>query len=64
MKKKTLEEAAGDYANKELNNDLTSKVGNFYGFSSSFIEGAKSDAARDYWFKIFKEQFIVSSSGK
>ncbi len=22
-----------------------------------FIAGAKSDAARDYWFKIFKEQF-------
>jgi len=31
---------------------------------SDFIAGAKSDAARDYWFKIFKEQFIVSSSGK
>jgi hypothetical protein len=31
---------------------------------SDFKAGAKSDAARDYWFKIFKEQFIVSSSGK
>jgi len=41
MKQETLEEAATNYANKELSNELTSKVGNFYGFSSSFIEGAK-----------------------
>ena len=30
----------------------------------SFIAGAKSNAAKDYWFKIFKEQFIVSPNGK
>jgi len=40
MKEETIEEAAVKYAHKELNNELTSKVGNFYGFSSSFIEGA------------------------
>ena len=27
------------------------------GHRKSFIKGAKSDAARDYWFKVFKEQF-------
>ena len=41
MTNKTLEEAASKYANKELNNEFTSKVGNFYGFYSSFIDGAK-----------------------
>jgi hypothetical protein len=30
----------------------------------AFSKGAKSEAARDYWFKIFKEQFIVNPSGK
>ena len=34
-----LDELAGDYANKELNEEFTSKVGNFYGFSSSFTDG-------------------------
>jgi hypothetical protein len=34
-----LDELAGEYANKELNEELTSKSGNFYGFSSSFKEG-------------------------
>jgi hypothetical protein len=34
-----LDELAGEYANKELNVELTSKAGNFYGFSSSFKEG-------------------------
>jgi hypothetical protein len=33
-------------------------------FLEALQKGAKSDAARDYWFKVFKEQFIVSSSGK
>jgi|688.fasta_scaffold00478_89 hypothetical protein len=46
MINKELEEAAGNYANKELNKEFTSKVGNFYGFSSSFIEGAKWQAER------------------
>jgi hypothetical protein len=41
MKQETLEEAAKNYANEELSNELTSKVGNFYGFSSSFVAGAK-----------------------
>ena len=30
----------------------------------SFIDGAKSDATRDYWFKIFKDKFIDNSNGK
>ena len=34
-----LDKLAGEYANKELNVELTSKAGNFYGFSSSFKEG-------------------------
>jgi hypothetical protein len=36
-----LEELAIDYANGELSKEFTSKVGNFYGFSSSYIEGFK-----------------------
>jgi hypothetical protein len=47
-KQETLEEAAGKYANKELNNEVTSKVGNFYGFSSSFEAGANWQAERRY----------------
>lgn len=47
-KQETLEEAAANYANKELNSEFTSKVGNFYGFSSSFIEGAKWQAEKMY----------------
>jgi len=47
-KKETIEEAAANYANQELNNELTSKVGNFYSFSSSFIEGAEEQAKRMY----------------
>lgn len=29
----------------------------------SFIAGAKSDAAKDYWFNIFKQKFIVILNG-
>jgi hypothetical protein len=47
-KQETLEEAAANYANQELNNELTSKVGNFYSFSSSFIDGANYQAKRMY----------------
>jgi hypothetical protein len=36
-----LEELAINYANAELSKEFTSKVGNFYGFSSSYIEGFK-----------------------
>ena len=46
MTNETLEEAAKNYANEELSNELTSKVGNFYGFSSSFTAGAKWQAER------------------
>lgn len=34
-----VEKLAAEYANKELNEEFTSKAGNFYGFSSSYIEG-------------------------
>jgi hypothetical protein len=46
--KTELEEAASKYANEELSKELISKVGNFYGFSSSFIKGAKWQAKRSY----------------
>jgi hypothetical protein len=56
-KQKTLEEAAEKYAKQfDWAEDSSPQL--------DFIAGAKSDAARDYWFKVFKEQFIVSSSGK
>jgi hypothetical protein len=48
MTNETLEEAAANYANQELNNELTSKVGNFYSFSSSFIDGANYQAEKMY----------------
>jgi hypothetical protein len=40
-----LEEAAGEYANKELKAEF-SKVGNFHSFSSSFIAGAEWQSER------------------
>jgi hypothetical protein len=65
MKKETIEEAA-----KKFTENLYYKVGDADEFNGeplavydAFMEGAKSDAARDYWFKIFKEQFIVESNG-
>jgi hypothetical protein len=48
-KQETLEEAAQKYLNEKY------QKGGYLG--NLFIEGAKSDAAKDYWFKIFKEQF-------
>jgi hypothetical protein len=36
-----LEELAINYANEELSKEFTSKACNFYGFSSSYIEGFK-----------------------
>ena len=45
-KQETIEEAAENF----LNN---SRLRNY---KVLFIEGAKSDAAKDYWFKIFQEQ--------
>jgi hypothetical protein len=53
-KQETLEEAAEKFVNNTR----------YRNYKVLFIEGAKSDAARDYWFKIFKEQFIVNPSGK
>jgi hypothetical protein len=57
-KQETLEEVAELATN---NPDLTWE--NKYA-KEKFIEGAKSDVARNYWFKIFKEKFIVESNGK
>ena len=48
-KQETLEEAAQKYLNEKY------QKGGYLG--NLFIAGAKSDAAKDYWFKIFKEQF-------
>jgi hypothetical protein len=45
--KETIEEAA---------NNWIKNTSEFLSVKNGFIEGAKSDAARDYWFKIFKEQ--------
>jgi hypothetical protein len=58
MKQETLEEVAKNYASKKLQRPITiyspleSNVAEYVGF----IEGAKSDAARDYWFEIFLKQ--------
>lgn len=46
--KETLEEAAVKYAEEE-NSCYTN---DYYGF----INGAKSDAAKDYWFKQFQQE--------
>ena len=59
MNKETLEEAAERYTK-----DGTKHYMEKTNVELGFIAGAKSDAAKNYWFKIFKEQFIVNSSGK
>jgi hypothetical protein len=59
MKEETLEKAAKNYANIPLHRDIDSEERYFNSNVreyDSFIAGAKSDAAKDYWFKIFKEQ--------
>ena len=48
-KKETLEEASWRF------NPLKKLDGEF--LRDAFVKGAESDAARDYWFSIFKEQF-------
>jgi ABC-type metal ion transport system substrate-binding protein len=58
-KQETLEEAAEKYGWRIKINTFSDKVkANELAESAQqdFIKGAKSDAARDYWFKIFKEQ--------
>ena len=45
--KETLEEAAKSYRKTTPNQ--------MYGDELGFIAGAKSDAAKDYWFNIFKQ---------
>ena len=48
-KQETLKEAADNWVRKPV---IGTK-------RESFIAGAKSDAARDYWFKIFKENTLT-----
>jgi hypothetical protein len=47
-KQETLEEAARRYTESTTDNDAIRIF--------SFIEGAKSEAARDYWFEQFKNK--------
>jgi hypothetical protein len=52
MKQGTIEESAENFANsKEWMNGGASNWVQY-----TFTEGGKSDAARDYWFKIFQDQ--------
>lgn len=44
--KETIEEAAERYISDDNNNR----------YYEDFIQGAKSDAARDYWFEQFKNK--------
>jgi len=52
-KQETLEEAANVFSNGF---QLHLKTDNVRSLREGFVAGAKSDAARDYWFKIFQEQ--------
>jgi hypothetical protein len=53
MKKETLEEAAKSiYPNDGYEDEMYCDLGEFK--RDFFIEGALSDAARDYWFEKFK----------
>ena len=55
MKQETLEEAAENYIKSGLRYHFT--FGSWIiGVKKGFIEGAKSDAARDYWFEQFKKK--------
>jgi hypothetical protein len=64
MKQETIEEFARNAYKKHSVNDaafsLEEKIqrnGAFVvGFKEGFVEGAKSDASKEYWFKIFQEQ--------
>jgi hypothetical protein len=62
--KETLEESSAEYANRELSQEFTSKVGNFYGFSSSFIKGAEWQQERMYSEEDMREAFKQSRQCK
>jgi len=51
MEKETLEEAAGNLADPNICK------------TDNWIAGAKSDAAKDYWFEIFKKEYIDTLNG-
>lgn len=57
-KQETLEEAARNYANITHNRPLDEEERYYRDYQKydGFIAGAKSDAARDYWFKQFKKK--------
>jgi hypothetical protein len=59
-KQETLEGAAEKYARMQCEDlyDNEGLTGSNWGWETSldFINGAKSNAAKDHWFKIFKEQ--------
>ena len=60
MEKENLEEAAKEFYPPSTTDLICSpKL-----VRDAFIAGAKSNAAKDYWFEIFKKEFIVSPSGK
>jgi len=51
--KTELEKEAEKYS--ECHQDVSGNIGKYL-VKDVFIDGAKSDAARDYWFKIYKDQ--------
>jgi hypothetical protein len=57
MKQETLEEAAEKLYPIPFPDKFSNMNQEAYKERESFIAGAKSDAARDYWFKIFMKQF-------
>jgi hypothetical protein len=65
--KTELEEAAKKYIKLPLNKDIDEEQRYFNPNIKSydaFIDGAKSDAARDYWFQKFQEQDKNKYSGE
>jgi hypothetical protein len=68
QKQETLEEAAENlFPINSTNGNM--EMLNRYQLNNSlkqegFIVGVKSDVARDYWFKIFKDKFIDNSNDK
>ena len=62
--KETLEEAGENYARKQCDDmyDDIAPSGSSWGWETStdFIEGAKSDAARDYWYAKWQQERMYS----
>ena len=64
-KPETFKEAAENYLRKwrALNNIHLSNIIHAESCKNDFIAGAKSDAAKDYWFEIFKKEYIDTLNG-